>query len=63
MDFDDIDDARFLLLANQLVQESQEPLRVRTGQSGHEYMAQLLDSGHPKRIYEKTARDTNTHQS
>ena len=52
MDFDDIDDALFLLLANQLVQEPQEPLRIRTGQPGHEYIAQLLDSGHPRRIHE-----------
>ena len=51
MDFDNIDDTLFLLLANQLVQEPQEPLCIRTGQPGHEYIAQLLDSGHPRRIH------------
>jgi hypothetical protein len=46
MDFDQIDDILFLLLAR----EQQQKLPVQTGQSGQEYIKELLDSGHPVRI-------------
>jgi hypothetical protein len=47
MDLDQVDDIIFLLLASR---EQQQKRRVQTGQPGHEYIKELLDSGHPERI-------------
>jgi hypothetical protein len=47
MDLDQIDDVLFLLLSSR---EQQQKRRVQTGQSGQEYIKELLDSGHPARI-------------
>jgi hypothetical protein len=46
MDFDDFNDL-LLLIASRRLQGVQ---RMRTGQSGHEYVKELLDSAHPERI-------------
>jgi hypothetical protein len=47
MDLDQIGDI-LLLLASR---EQQQKRRVQTGQSGPEYIKELLDSGHPARIF------------
>ena len=49
MDIDDIEDLLLLLLASQSPQVGQ---RVRTGQSGHDYVKELLESGHPERVFQ-----------
>jgi hypothetical protein len=49
MDIDDFDDI-FILLACRRRQERQERQRVYTGQSGQDYIEELLDSAHPERI-------------
>jgi hypothetical protein len=46
MDFDDFDDLLLLIASRRL----QGVHRMRTGQSGHEYVKELLDSAHPERI-------------
>ena len=48
MDLDQIDDILFLLLLES--REQQQRLPVQTGQSGQEYIRELLDSSHPVRI-------------
>jgi hypothetical protein len=50
MDFDDFDDEIFFLLAYRRRRDYQERQRVHTGQSGHDYIQELLDSAHPERI-------------
>ena len=47
MDLDDLDNI-LLLGAYRRLQGVQ---RMRTGQSGHEYIKELLDSAHPERIH------------
>jgi hypothetical protein len=47
MDLDQIDDILLLLAAR----EQQQKRRVQTGQPGQEYIRELLDSGHPARIF------------
>ena len=47
MDLDDLDNI-LLLEAYRRLQGVQ---RMRTGQSGHEYIKELLDSAHPERIH------------
>jgi hypothetical protein len=47
MDLDDLDNI-LLLVAHRRLQGVQ---RMRTGQSGHEYIKELLDSAHPERIH------------
>jgi hypothetical protein len=49
MDIDDIKELLLLLLASQSLQGGQ---RVRTGQSGHEYVKELLESAHPERVFQ-----------
>jgi hypothetical protein len=46
MDIDDFDET-LILLAYQRLQERQ---RIHTGQSGQDYIKELLDSAHPERI-------------
>jgi hypothetical protein len=50
MDLDTSDNI-LLLLAYRRHQEQQERRRMRTGQSGQEYIKELLDSAHPERVY------------
>ena len=47
MDLDQIDDILLLLAAR----EQQQKRRVQTGQTGQEYIQELLDSGHPVRVF------------
>ena len=47
MDIDDFDEI-FLLQANKRRQQHQP---VYTGQSGHEYVKELLDSAYPERVH------------
>jgi hypothetical protein len=47
MDLDQIDDILLLLAAR----EQQQKRRVQTGQSGQEYIQELLDSSHPVRVF------------
>jgi hypothetical protein len=51
MDFDDFDDEIFFRLAYKRRQTSQERSRIYTGQSGQDYVQELLDSAHPERVY------------
>jgi hypothetical protein len=44
----DLEDECFLLLAYRELQHCQ---RIQTGQSGQEYIRELLDSAHPKRVH------------
>jgi hypothetical protein len=48
MDIDDFDDEIFFLLAYRELQQHQP---VYTGQSGHDYIQELLDSAHPERVH------------
>jgi hypothetical protein len=49
MDLDQVDDVIFLLLLDS--SDEEQPKRcVQTGQSGDEYIKELLDSSHPERI-------------
>ena len=47
MDLDDLDNILLLVAYRRL----QGVHRMRTGQSGHEYIKELLDSAHPERIH------------
>ena len=47
MDIDDFDEL-LLLLA---YERSQQGQRIYTGQSGYDYINELLDSAHPERVY------------
>ena len=49
MDFADIDELLLILLASDRVQEGQ---CMRTGQSGHEYVQELLGSTYPERVFQ-----------
>ena len=49
MDIDDIEELLLLLLVSRSLQGGQ---RIRTGQSGYEYMKELLESAHPERVFQ-----------
>jgi hypothetical protein len=49
MDFEDIDELILFYLA---YEHSQGGQRIRTGQSGHEYVKELLGSAHPERVFQ-----------
>jgi hypothetical protein len=49
MDIDDIEELLLLLLVSRSPQGGQ---CVRTGQSGHEYVKELLESAHPERVFQ-----------
>jgi hypothetical protein len=46
MDIDDFDE----ILLLQAYERRQQHQPVYTGQSGHDYIKELLDSGHPERV-------------
>jgi hypothetical protein len=48
MDLNEIEDIAILRLTEQL----EQPRRMRTDQSGQDYIQELLDSGHPERVYQ-----------
>ena len=49
MDFADIDELLLILLASDRVQEGQY---IRTGQSGHKYIQELLGSAYLERVFQ-----------
>ena len=54
MDIDnnyDSEDEEFVLLAYKEYQQRQQSQRIYTGQSGQEYIRELLNSAHPERVY------------
>jgi hypothetical protein len=47
----DLEDEFFLLLAHGELQRQEHRQRIQTGQSGQEYIRELLDSAHAERVH------------
>lgn len=56
MDIDDFDELFFLLA----YRRRQQRQRIYTGQSGQDYVQELLDSAHPERVYHVLRMQLNT---